>query len=121
MSKNGAVSTEIRESKVVKFMVVLYRRPDLSESEFQAYLRDVHGPVAEAIPNLLHYTQDIVSRDHTRKHPGWDAIIELFWADRETMEAAWASPQGKAATADLAEFVDLSRTTWSLVDPRQRR
>ncbi len=49
------------------------------------------------------------------------AIVELFWADRETMEAAWASPEGQAATADLAEFADLSRTTWSLVDFRQRR
>ena len=106
---------------MVKFMVVLYRRPDLSESEFQAYLRDVHGPMAEAIPNLLHYTQNIVAHDRTRKHPGWDAIVEFFWIDRTTMEAAWASPEGEAATADLAEFVDLSRTTWSLVDSQQRR
>jgi uncharacterized protein (TIGR02118 family) len=106
---------------MIKFMVVLYRRPDLSESEFQAYLRDVHGPMAEAIPDLLHYTQSFVAPDPTRKHPGWDAIVEFFWADRTTMEAAWASPEGQAATADLAEFADLSRTTWSLVDSRQRR
>jgi uncharacterized protein (TIGR02118 family) len=106
---------------MVKFMVVLYRRPDLNESEFQAFLRDVHGPMAEAMPNLLHYTQNFVASDPTRKHPGWDAIVELFWADRESMEAAWASPEGQAATANLAEFADLSRTTWSLVDFRQRR
>jgi hypothetical protein len=78
-------------------MVVLYRRQDLNEGEFQAYLREVHGPMAEAVPNLLHYT------------------------DRETMEAAWASPEGQAATADLAEFADLSRSTWSLVGFHQRR
>jgi uncharacterized protein (TIGR02118 family) len=106
---------------VVKFMVVIYRRPDLGESEFQAYLRDVHGPMAEAMPDLLHYTQNVVAHDSTRTRPGWDAIVELFWADRTTMEAAWASAEGKAATADLAEFVDLSRTTWSLVDSQQRR
>jgi uncharacterized protein (TIGR02118 family) len=106
---------------MVKFIVVLHRRPDLSESEFQAFLRDVHGPMAEAMPNLLHYTQNFVVPDPTRKHPGWDAIVELFWADRAAMEADWASPEGQAATADLAEFADLSRTTWSLVDFRQRR
>ncbi len=106
---------------MVKFMVVLYRRPDLSEGEFQAFLRDVHGPMAEAMPNLLHYTQNFVAPDPTRKHPGWDAIVELFWADRETMEADWASPEGQAATADLAEFADLSRTTWSVVGFRRRR
>ena len=106
---------------MVKFMVVLYRRPDLSESEFQEYLRDVHGPMAEAIPNLLRYTQNFVARDLTRQHHDWDAIVELFWADRTIMEAAWASPEGKAATADLAEFADLTRTTWSLVDSLRRR
>jgi len=106
---------------MVKFMVVLYRRPDLSEGEFQAYLRGVHGPMAEVIPDLLHYTQNYVAPDPTRKHPGWDAIVELFWADRETMEAAWSSPEGQAATADLAEFADLSRTTWSVVDFHRRR
>ena len=102
-------------------MVVLHRRPDLSESAFQAYLRDVHGPMAEAIPNLLHYTQNFVAPDDTRKHPGWDAIVELFWADRATMEAAWASPEGRMATADLNAFADLAKTTWSLVDFLQRR
>jgi uncharacterized protein (TIGR02118 family) len=106
---------------MVKFMVVLYRRPDLSESEFQAYLRDVHGPMAEAIPNLLQYTQNFVAHDPTRERPGWAAIVELFWADRTIMESAWTSPEGKAATADLAEFADLARTTWSLVDSLRRR
>lgn len=106
---------------MVKFMVILYRRPDLTAGEFRDYLRDVHGPMAEAIPDLLHYTQNFVADDSTRKHPGWDAIVELFWSDRSTMEAAWASPEGKAATADLAEFADLSKSTWSLVDSRQRR
>ena len=107
--------------QMVKFMVVLDRRPSLSESEFQAYLRYVHGPMAEAIPNLLQYTQNFAAPDLTRQHPGWDAIVELFWADRTIMKAAWASPEGKAATADLAEFTDLARTTWSLVDSLQRR
>jgi uncharacterized protein (TIGR02118 family) len=106
---------------MIKFMVVLYRQPDLGESEFRAYLRDVHGPMAEAIPNLLHYTQNFVAEDPARKHPGWDAIVELYWADRDTMEADWASPEGRAATADLAAFADLSRTTWSLVDFDLRR
>jgi hypothetical protein len=32
------------------------------------------------------------------------------------MEAAWASPQGKASDADLPLFVDLTRTTWSVVE-----
>ena len=102
-------------------MVVLYRRPDLTVAEFQHYLRTAHGPMAEALPDLLHYTQNFVTEDATRKHPGWEAIVEFFWADRETMESAWASPEGVAATADLSKFADLSRTTWSMVAFDERR
>ena len=51
----------------------------------------------------------------------WEIDTSRNGADRETMEADWASPEGRAATADLAEFADLSRTTWALVDFRQRR
>lgn len=106
---------------MVKFMVVIYRRPNLSEGKFRGYLENVHGPMAERIPDLLHYTQNFIAPDSTRRHPGWDAIVELCWADRSTMEAAWASAEGQRATADLAEFADLSRTTWSIVTCSVRR
>jgi uncharacterized protein (TIGR02118 family) len=106
---------------VIKLMVVLYRRPDFDRDRFSAYLRDIHGPLAERIPDLLHYTQNFVAQDSTRPLPGWDAIVELWWRDRPTMEAAWRSPEGQAATADLAELADLERTTWSIVDSHLRR
>jgi hypothetical protein len=32
------------------------------------------------------------------------------------MEAAWASPEGEAASADLEAFADLSRSSWSIVE-----
>jgi hypothetical protein len=37
------------------------------------------------------------------------------------MEAAWASPEGKLATDHLAEFADLSRSTWGVVGEEVRR
>jgi hypothetical protein len=54
--------------------------------------------------------------DPKRKPPGWDAIVELFFDNREAMETAWASPQGAASDADLPAFADLTRTTWSMVE-----
>lgn len=68
------------------------------------------------LPGLRKYVQNYVADDPKRKEPGWDAIIELWFEDRETMEAAWASPQGAASDADLPAFSDLSRTTWSVVE-----
>ena len=106
---------------MVKFVVVLYRRPDLSTERFQTILKDEHGGMAEQLPGLRRYVQNHVTADATRKHPGWDAVVELYWEDLSSMEAAWASAAGRTATDHLAEFVDLSRSTWSIVQEEVRR
>ena len=101
---------------MLKFMVVLYRRADLTPAQFRHHLEKVHAPLARALPGLKKYKQNHVIDDSTRNHPGWDAIVELYFASREEMEAAWDSPQGKASDADLPLFTNLSRTTWSVVE-----
>ena len=106
---------------MVKFVVVLYRRPDLPEERFRAILRGEHGSMAGRIPGLRKYVQNHVTSDPVREHPGWDAVVELYWDDRPSMEGAWASPEGRRATEHLAEFVDLSRSTWSAVEEEVRR
>lgn len=97
-------------------MVVLYRKSDLTFDEFRKHLEEVHARLAKDLPGLKQYRQNFVSPDRKRKHPGWDAIVELYFEDRSTMEAAWASPQGAASDADLPLFVDLERSTWSVVE-----
>jgi uncharacterized protein (TIGR02118 family) len=106
---------------MVKFVVVLYRKPGTGRAAFRRYLEDVHGPMAEAIPGLRRYVQNHVADDPTRADPGWDAVIELWWDDRETMERAWQGPEGRRSTADLEAFADLGRTSWSIVEERVRR
>jgi uncharacterized protein (TIGR02118 family) len=101
---------------MLKFMVVLYRRPDLSEQEFRRHLKEVHGSLAKKLPGLRKYVQSYVSDDPRREHPGWDAIVELYFDDWDSMERAWESPEGKTSDADLPLFVDLKRTTWSVVE-----
>ena len=101
---------------MLKFMVVLYRRPDLSGEQFRRHLEQIHSPLAKNLPGLKAYRQNHVAPDAKRKHPGWDAIVELYFDNREAMEAAWASPQGAASDADLPAFADLTRTTWSVVE-----
>lgn len=106
---------------MLKFIVVLYKLPILSEGEFAKYLREVHGPMAERIPGLRKYTQNYPTKDATRKHPEWNAVVELYFDDWDAMEAAWRSQEGVAATADLVNFADLERTTWSAVEERRVR
>ena len=106
---------------MVKFVVVLYRRGDISAERFHAILRTEHAAMAERIPGVRRYVQNHVVHDPTRKHPGWDAVVELYWDDRASMEAAWLTPEGRASTNHLAEFVDLDRSTWSVVQEEVRR
>jgi uncharacterized protein (TIGR02118 family) len=101
---------------MLKFMVVLYRRPGTTAEEFHRHLERVHGPLAMKLPGLRKYVQNFVLSDPKRKPPGWDAIVELYFDGWDTMEAAWATPQGAASDADLSAFADLSRTTWAVVD-----
>ncbi len=101
---------------MLKFMVVLYRRPDLSREEFRRHLETVHAALARNLPDLRRYVQNHVCADPRRKDPGWDAIVELYFDDWAAMEAAWASPQGAASDSDLPLFTDLTRTTWSVVE-----
>jgi uncharacterized protein (TIGR02118 family) len=101
---------------MIKFVVVVYRRAELTGAEFRRHLENVHGPLARKLPGLKKYVQNYVGEDAKRKHPGWDAIVELWFEDRAAMEAAWTSPEGAASDADLPAFADLSRTTWSVVE-----
>ena len=101
---------------MIKFMVVLYRRPDFTSDQFRRHLTNVHAPLAKALPGLREYRHNHVCDDPKRKHPGWDAIVELYFDNRQSMEAAWASPHGAASDADLPLFANLSRTSWSIVE-----
>jgi uncharacterized protein (TIGR02118 family) len=106
---------------VLKFVVVLSKRPDLSEEHFRKFLCDVHRPLALKIPSLLRHVVNFPAADESRKHPQWDAIVELYFEGREAMEAAWRSLEGTAATRDLEEFADLSRSSWSIVEVEETR
>lgn len=101
---------------MLKFMVVLVRKDGMDQREFKRYFKDVHEPLAMRIAGLRRYVQNFAVEDPHRKPPAWDAIIELYFDDWEQMEAAWATAEGKASTADLSAFADIERSSWSVVD-----
>ena len=101
---------------MVKFIVVMKRRQDLSPDAFRSYFDEVHAPLASKLPGLRRYVRNFPQPDSSRDPPAWDAVIEFFFADRETLEAAWASQEGDEATADNENLADLSLTTWSIVE-----
>ena len=106
---------------VLKFVIVLVKRPDFTEEKFREFFRQVHRPLALKIPGLLRHIVNFPAEDPTREPPQWDAVVELYFEGRESMEAAWRSPEGIAATRDLQEFADLPRSSWSIVAVEETR
>ena len=100
---------------MLKFVVVAHRRLDWTPEQFRRYFESVHGPLALAIPGVRRYVQNFAMPDE-RRHPPWDAVIEFWFDDAASMEAAWQSAEGRRATADNANCLDLDRTRWSVVD-----
>jgi uncharacterized protein (TIGR02118 family) len=101
---------------MLKFVVVVSRRSDLTFAEFRDYFQRVHGPLAEKLPGLRRYVRSYPVADPQRQPPNWDCIAELYFDDREAMEAAWLTLAGQQADEDLKEFADLTRTSWSIVE-----
>jgi uncharacterized protein (TIGR02118 family) len=101
---------------MIKFAVVLHKRSEMTPQEFRDHLFNVHAPLARKIPGLRRCVYNPVLPDATRKPPPWLCIVELYFDDFDAMQAAWASPEGRAASEDNANFADLRRSSWSIVD-----
>ena len=96
-------------------MVVAHRRRDWSREQFRRYFQEVHGALALAIPGVRRYVQNFTVPDE-RRQPPWDAVIEFWFDDTVSMEEAWRSAEGRRATADNANCMDMERTAWCVVD-----
>ncbi len=111
---------------MIRLTFVLRRKPEMSREEFQAYWRTTHGPlVASHAEHLkvLRYVQvhtlddpanDAMAQARGGMEPPYDGVAELWWTSREELAAAFDSPEGGAAGAELLEderrFIDLPQS-----------
>lgn len=82
----------------------------MSVEEFQRYWREVHAPIAGAIPGVRRYVQcHVVPEIYARQTPPFDGAAELWFDDLDAMRAAMRSDEVKAAFEDEKNFIDHSR------------
>ncbi len=84
-------------------MTILYGTPTDPE-HFRRYYYDTHIPIAQKMQGLTGWNLSWVDHDPQSPSPCF-LIAELYAADRAAMDAILASPEGRAASADLANFV----------------
>ena len=95
---------------MVKVLYILHRRPDMETAAFQAYLKDMHGPIAARVPGLARCVQSYPYPDPYGDPLPADGVVELHFDSFATMQDALASPEGQAMRADFANFLDQQRS-----------
>jgi uncharacterized protein (TIGR02118 family) len=84
-------------------LVVLYGQPD-DPAAFDTHYRDVHTPLAEAIPGLLRWELAKFGAAVDGSELSYHQVAELYFSDQDALGAAFASAEGQAASADYGQI-----------------
>jgi len=83
-------------------VTALYHHPTDPEA-FEKYYTETHAPIAMRIKKLTHF-EVTKFMDTPDGKPAYYRMAELCFATAEDMMEALASPEGQAASSDLAMF-----------------
>jgi uncharacterized protein (TIGR02118 family) len=84
-------------------LTVLYGQPQ-DPAAFDQYYQETHAPLARKIPGVKGYTANKPVSTNPREQSPYYLIAELYFDSAQTMQAAFASAEGQAATADVQNF-----------------
>jgi len=116
---------------VIKLVMVIRRRNDVTPEEFHRYWREEHGPLARGLLdplNLRRYVQthtldsDLNAQLAAARGTveAFDGVAELWWESLDDLIAALGSEDGQRANAELAadeaRFIDLERSSLFLTE-----
>ncbi|MFI5450287.1 MAG: EthD family reductase [Candidatus Bathyarchaeia archaeon] len=84
-------------------IILLKKRPGLTDDQFVKYWLEIHAPLAQKMPGLRKYVVNVVKRPPNRE-PDYNGLVELWFDDTDNMKRAFNSPEGKATTNDTEKF-----------------
>lgn len=84
-------------------LVVTYKTPT-DPAAFDAYYAQTHIPIAKKIPGLRHYHVSKGAVSSPAGATGVHLVAILTFDDLAAVQAAFASPEGQAAAADIPNF-----------------
>ena len=90
----------------IKSIEFVTRRPDLPVDVFQRHWREVHGPIAAAIPVLRRYVQShALPETYARRPPPFDGIAMTWFDSTDAMRQSATTPEYARTRADEANFI----------------
>ena len=93
---------------MVHRLVVSYGQPT-DPAAFDTHYRETHAPLALKQPGLVRLTYGHAQSLDPRQ-PGPYVVAELDFDSEEAMNASMASPEGRAAGKDIANFATVGVT-----------
>lgn len=107
---------------MVKGMLLVPRRRDLSREEFLRHYEQEHVPlVLSHFPGLRGNVRNHLLPEGSAGELPFDCVTEFWWDSREQFDAAVAylqSEAGRAIREDEERFIDRERMVMFLVDER---
>lgn len=96
---------------MIKRVSILTRKPSYTTEAFAKHWLDVHGPLARKVPGIRRYVQNHIAE--ATRHPDLppaaqqvDGVVEMWFDDRQSMEAALGSPEARAMFDDGTLFIE---------------
>ncbi|WP_439684465.1 EthD domain-containing protein [Cupriavidus oxalaticus] len=109
--------------KLLKRMSFLRRRTDVDEATFEREWRVEHARLVKRMPGVCGYRQNLVVGREAKKGTSCDynalpidGVVELWFTDTESLNAAFASSEGVRTMAHALSFID--EITTFLVDSK---
>ncbi|HUK51520.1 MAG TPA: EthD family reductase [Terriglobales bacterium] len=88
-----------------KLIILIKKKPTLSDDEFAKYFLETHAPLAKTMPGVRKYAVSFVKRPPNRE-PDYHAVAELWFNDIAAMKSAFASAEGKLTQKDNEAFAE---------------
>jgi hypothetical protein len=113
--ESPSAAGEAERAARVKLVVQNHGHPSLTQAQFMAHWIERHGPLVREVGPALGYRRYV--QDHPLASPALDAyassrdwrtppsggVTEVWWDSRESQLAAFASEEGRRASALMAE------------------
>jgi len=95
---------------MIKAFNFFKRKTGLSVDDFRGYWLNEHAAIIRGIPELRKYVASItLTSAYRNREPLYDGISEAWFDDEDTLGATADSAPRRAASADDAKFVDMSK------------
>lgn len=83
---------------MLKVISLLKRKEGITLEAFRKWALEEHPPLGKQLPGLRHYRMSVVLTDDPNLP--CDAVSEFWFDSNEARQAAFATPQGRAAAED---------------------